>query len=158
MHKTNLGFGDRLKIAAFSIGVNNMKRNEIDLTQTGYLKKARLVDGEDGYLISGGLPNNLLIIFSEPLLTKLGLKANIIDASGKNLLGQEVGETLEVLGIKVASVEKQTPDSFDCNVKGKEAELVKKLAQLFSCQKEIKSLDSKFDIEFKIGESFARRY
>lgn len=158
INKSSLGFGDRVKMAFFSIGVNNMKRNEIDLTQTSYLKKARLVDGEDGYLISGGLPDSLLIVFAEPALAKRGLKANIIDASGKNLLGQDVGETLEVLGIKVASVEKQTPDGSDCLIEGKEAELIKKLARLFSCQKEIKSLDSRFDIEMRIGEAFAKRY
>ena len=158
IRKTNLGVGDRIKMAIFSIGVNNMKRNEINLAQTSYLKKARLVDGEDGYLISGGLPNNLLIIFAEPAIAKRGLKANIIDASGKNLLGQDVGETLEVLGIKVASVEKQAADKDDCSIKGTDTKIVRKLAQLFSCQKEIKSLDSKFDIEFKIGESFAKRY
>ena len=158
IRKTNLGVGDRIKMAIFSIGVNNMKRNEINLAQTSYLKKVRLVDGEDGYLISGGLPNNLLIIFAEPSLAKQGLKANIIDASGKNLLGQDVGKTLEVLGIKVASVEKQAADKDDCSIKGKDIKIVRKLAQLFSCQKEIKSLDNKFDIEFKIGESFAKRY
>lgn len=158
IRKTNLGVGDRIKMAIFSIGVNNMKRNEINLAQTSYLKKVRLVDGEDGYLISGGLPNNLLIIFAEPSLAKQGLKANIIDASGKNLLGQDVGKTLEVLGIKVASVEKQAADKDDCSIKGIDTKIVRKLAQLFSCQKEIKSLDNKFDIEFKIGESFAKRY
>jgi hypothetical protein len=158
VRKSNLGFGDRLKMAIFSLGVKNTKRTDISLVDTGYLKKTRLVDGEEGYILSGELPNSLLIIFSIPEVSKEGLKAHIIDASGRNLLGQDVGETLEVLGIKVASVEKRDPSDFDCIVKGEESDLVKKVARLFSCRPENGSPNGKFDIEVTLGETFAKRY
>lgn len=157
-YKSSLGFGDKLRIALFALGVGNPKRTEVNLAETALLKKTRLVDGENGYLPLGGLTDELLVIFSEPAISKKSLKAVIKDATGRNLVGQAVGKTLEVVGVKVAAVEKGDPENFDCLVLGKEVVLVRKIGKLFSCRTENKAPEGNYDLEMRLGELFGKRY
>ncbi len=77
--------------------------------------------------------------------------------TGKNGVVENVGGILEVLGGKVVSIDRQSAnDSFDCEVKGQNADAVKKVGLLFNCKKV--SAESSFDVEMKIGGKFAKRF
>ena len=156
-YDTNLRMGDRLRIGIFSLGLSNSKRTDLDLAKSGYLKKAKLTDGEEGYVLSGRLPKDLLVVFSDPEISRLGLKVSIKDASGNPRVAQEIAEVIEVMGAKVAAVSKETKASSDCRIWGSNF-FAKDLTRLLSCKLEKEPPQGKFDLEIEIGEGFAERF
>jgi len=156
-YDTNLRMGDRLRIGIFSLGLANSKRTDVDLTKSGYLKKTKLTDGEEGYVLSGKIPKDLLVVFSDPEISRLGLKVNIKDASADPSVAQEVAEVIEVMGAKVAAVTKEPKTSSDCRIWGS-GFFAKDVARLLSCKLEKERPQGRFDLELEIGEGFAARF
>jgi len=157
-YKTNLKMGDRIKLAFFSFGVKNFKREEINLAETNLLKKTRLIDGEEGFILISGLPASILALFSDIEISQKDVSVLIRNATGKRGVPEQVGEVVEVLGAKVAAIKKEESEKFDCVVLGKDQKAVKKLTQVFSCERRKGLPSGSFDLEIKIGEEFARRF
>ena len=156
-YDTNLKMGDRLRIGFFILGLPNSKRTDLDLAKSGYLRKVRLTDGEEGYVLAGKIPKDLLIVFSDPEISRLGLKVNIRDAGGNPQVAQEIAEVIEVMGAKVAAVGKEAKASFDCRVRGSNF-FAKDVSRLLACKLEKEAPQGKFDLELEIGEGFAGRF
>lgn len=157
-YKTNLKIGDRIKLAFFSFGVKNFKREEINLAETNLLKKTQLIDGEEGFILTSGLPASILALFSDIEISQKDVLVLIRDATDKRGVPEQVGEIVEVLGAKVVAIKKEESEKFDCMVLGKDQKAVEKLAQVFSCEKGKGLPSGSFDLEIKIGEEFARRF
>ena len=155
--QTNLKIGDRIKMAAFSLSVKNPKRLNIDLKEGNYLRKTRQIDGDEGYVISGGF-EKILPLFSENGISQKNLRVVILDFSGGTRVANEVGTTLEVMGLKVASVSRKEKKDSDCTFKTKEEDLAKKVFYIFSCEREKGEPTGNFDLEVSLGTKFARRY
>lgn len=157
-YKTNLKIGDRIRIAAFALRVKNIKRVEINLSETSYIRRIVLADGSMGYVVDGSFPQNLLVVFSDNEIARRGTTAVIIDKTSDANTAEELGEVIEVLGAKVASIEKREEESFDCEVEGKNTEIAKRVAVLFSCDVIRKEAEGNFDLLIKIGDKFADRF
>ncbi|HJX59512.1 MAG TPA: hypothetical protein VJ481_03080 [Patescibacteria group bacterium] len=156
-YKTNLKIGDRVRIGLFAMAVKNANRLDIDLTKTGFIRKAKLTDGESGYIVAGKIPDDLLVVFSQLGSSGKELKVNIKDATGTPLTAQELGETIQVLGGKIVAVSKVIPEASDCSLKG-DMLWVRTLSQVFSCRVEKAPPEGKFDLEITIGKAFADRF
>ncbi len=157
-YKTNLGIGDKISIALFSLGVKNTNRVNIDLGDTSYLRKQKFRDGEEGFVISGSIPQTLGVIFSDPEVSSSNYKAQIRDASGEPGIATDLGEIIEVLGPKVASIKKEETKDLDCKVAGKNSRFVLKVARVFGCKETSASVQGNFDLEITIGKVFAKRF
>ena len=157
--KTNLKVGDRIKMAIFSLSVASPKRVNIDLKEGNYLRKTKLVDGDEGYVISEAGVKKLLPLFSENGISQKNLRAAILDSTGgAGAIVNEVGTTLEVMGLKVAAVTRKASFDTDCTFRTKDEELVKKVSSVFSCGREKGEPEGNFDLEITVGASFAKRY
>lgn len=156
-YSTNLGLGDRLKIALFSFGVKNFKREEINLADTSTLEKKNLVDGEEGYIVKGNPSSSILANFSQPIISNRSSKLKIIDATGKNGVAEGLGEILEVLGVKVASISQVKEEDLDCIISGKDEEAVDIIKNLYLCKEEDLGEDN-FEVVVKIGKDFSERF
>jgi hypothetical protein len=155
--KTNISFSDRLNIALFSIKVKSIDKTVINLGESQFLKKQKLIDGQLGYMINGPISQRLTVYFSDNNFADKNIKFGFADMTGKNGIAESVGGILEVLGGKVVSIDRQAKDdSVDCEVKGQNEDAVKKVSVLFACKKV--SGESAFDVEMKIGARFAKRY
>ncbi len=157
-YKTNLGIGDKIQIALFSLGVKNAGRVNIDLRETSYLKKMILKDGEEGFIVTGSIPQNLSVIFADPEVSSKNFKVIIRDSTQKAGIAREIGEIVEVLGPKVASITKENLGDIDCEVSGKDARFSSKVALVFGCKVVGGKLEGNFDLEIKLGEKFAKRF
>lgn len=155
-YRTNLGLGDRLRIALFSLNVKNYKKEKIDLTTTRYLKSEMLKDGEEGYVVSGSIPTNLTAIFASPEFSEESGRVQIVDQTGENI-GETLGEVIEVLGLKVVSVKKEKEEDTECHVSGKRDVPVNMIASLFGCTKSVSS-ELGFDVVITLGKDFASRF
>lgn len=153
--KTNQALGDKFNIAVFSIG---KKHTEINLSETSYLKKTKLKDGSDGFVLNGKLPEKIAAIFADPEASKTNLKINIKDATGTFGVAKKVGEIIEVLGAKTALVTSEKPEESVCNVSGKNEKFTRKVARIFECKLDSKKLEGGFDLEIKLGQNFAKRF
>lgn len=156
-YKSNIGLGDRLRLAMFSFGVKNFKRSDINLKDTRFLSKKVLVDGGEGYVLSDNLSGSLLAEFYDSRLAKGDTKIKIIDDTGNSGIAEDIGKIAEVVGLKVASIQKEQESNADCQISGSNAYAVKKMAILFSCD-EKKLDDENFDVVMKVGTDFTKRY
>jgi hypothetical protein len=156
-YKSSLKIADRLKVAFFSMGVKDYKRKEINLKDTPFLKKMRLIDGELGYVVTEGRMEELLIYFSDAKIAKEGRKVKIDDRTNRYGLAENVGKTIEIVGAKVAVITKGNKEAGDCQVYGKDPTLNQKIVEIFAC-KEIKKDSGGFDSVIILGEEFAKRY
>jgi hypothetical protein len=155
--QTNIPFGDRLSAGIFALRVSGIDKTEIDLAKNQFLHKQTLVDGKQGYVLSGPASGRLTVYFSDNNLADKNLKFSLTDATGTFGISDRVGAVLEVLGGKVVAVDKKPADgSLDCEVFGQNHDAVKKVAVLFSC-KEL-SDKSNLDLEMKMGTIFAKRF
>lgn len=164
-YKTNLKIGDRIRMGIFALSVNNKDRIKYDLTDTAYLKKTILTDGEEGHVISGSFPQNLLVVYSDIEMSRLGATVVIRDASENDFIAKNLGEVVEVLGAKIASIDSNSVSNtffensgYDCLVGGKNEKAVEKISYLFSCRINEKIKEESFDLEIIIGKAFAERY
>jgi hypothetical protein len=156
--KTNLKIGDRLKMGLFSLGVKNPKRININLKEGNTLRKTKLIDGEEGYLLIEANLRSFYPIFSENVISRQNLRVQIIDHTGSGGIADQVGQTLEVLGVKVASLEREEKDEEDCSFRTEDEILAKKVSAIFSCRKEKEKVEGNFDLTIRLGSEFARRY
>lgn len=156
-YQTNLKIGDKIKLALFSLGVKNTDRVDINLADTSYLAQARLIDGENGYLIQDSAPDSIMAVFSDPAIATGSFRVVIENASSDDSLPDNMGAVLEVLGAKVASVVQQSVAPVDCQVAGNNIQFVRKVAEIYSCSI-TKASDANFDMELRVGEKFAKRF
>lgn len=157
-YKTNLGIGDRVRLVFFSAGVQNTKRAVYNLSETSYLTKTTLKDGQPGYTASGRLPSSILVYFSDPEFSKTSLTLAIIDSTSNRTSARKVGEVIEVLGAKVAAIIEKDPKRFDCGVGGSNLIVVDKISTLFGCKLTEDLSTGDFDIQIEIGDEFAERF
>lgn len=157
-YDTNLGFGDKVTLALSSLGIKNSDRLEVDLTETTYLKKTKLKDGNEGYLISGRMPQNLIVVFAEAEMTDDEVIIILKNFSGSKSLSNQVAGVLEVLGGKVAANIDELEDDRDCEVMAKKDVLAQKISSLFNCQILTGLPEGNFDLELRVGQRFAKRF
>ena len=145
-----LSAGDKIRIILFSLFHRNRK-DVIYLKDTNYLKKTVFLDGENGYLISNNIPEEISSLFSDQEEFGSLLKAKIIDSTDSYLVANKIGKIIQTMGIKVASISKGQDFKSDCKIIGKNKELVKKVSLVLGCrQTEIKDSIS-FDLEIYLG-------
>src|SRR3990167_3115617 len=94
--KTNISFGDRALIGFYAMGLKELSKTEIDLGRSQFLKKIRLSDGEQGYRIVDSTAARLGVYFSDTDLIGQKLNVYLVDATGKNGVGEKVGQIIEV--------------------------------------------------------------
>jgi len=157
-YKTNLSLGDKIKLAIFSIQVSNSKRSDLSLTDTDYLKKQRLIGGEEGYVLTGRYPTEYIAIYSDPFMSNENTKVIIKDATGNTNVAEELGEIIEIIGAKVVSIDNIDEEIYDCGVQGKSQIITSRIAQQFSCKILTKHLEGNIDLEIRIGKQFADRF
>lgn len=155
--KTNLDLKERIRLGIFSLGIKQAKRDIVNLEETSYLKKVRLTDGEDGYSPANFIGGKILLSFSDFALSQKNLRVAITDVTGKYQKAEMVGGVVEVIGAKVASINREREEDLDCEVSGNEKELMKKIVAVFSCY-EVKAEEGNFDVMIKIGSRFAKRF
>ncbi|OGM15345.1 hypothetical protein A2V56_03295 [Candidatus Woesebacteria bacterium RBG_19FT_COMBO_42_9] len=157
-YDTNLGLGDKISLALFSLGVRNFDRVEVDLSDSSYLKKTRLKDGNEGYMITSSMPQNLIVVFADSEMAVFGVRIILKNFSGDKTLSNDVAGVLEVLGGKVAaSVDEQAEDK-DCEVLAKKEIFAQKISRLFDCQIINEDPEGNFDLEVRVGRQFAKRF
>jgi hypothetical protein len=155
--KDNLSAGDRLRIAIFNL-LNRGGKDTIFLNETTALKKTVFMDGEKGYLVNSNIPEEILSLFSDEDEFGSLLKAKITDATGSYGIAAKVGGIIETMGIKVASISKDSNLNFGCRVIGKNTKLVRKVALILGClETEIKASNA-FDLDIHLGERFTQGF
>jgi hypothetical protein len=156
--KTNLSLSDRINLGIMSLGVADQARSERDFTETGILRKTRLVDGEEGYVLSGEPSTAISSVFAENENNNNVIKVAIIDATGIRNIAEKIGKTIENLGTKVVSIQDEEVSDTDCFVSGKDKEIVERVALIFSCQEEKAKNEETFDLILRLGQKFAKRF
>lgn len=156
-YKTNLKTPDKVRIALFALSVKNPKRIEIPLTDTSYLERTVLLDGEEGYILTRRPPEQILALFADQDISEAGVRVNVRDRTGVAGAAEEVGEVIQILGGKVVSYVREEEEEFDCRLRGWNRDVVLKIVRLLGCEAEIVN-KTNFDLEIIIGKNFPERY
>ena len=155
---TNLTFKDRLYLAYFTTKVHNTGYEVIDLADTAYLRPKKLEDGTDGYTTYASLPQQIAAVFSANAFIGREVTVSIKDATGSMGISSEIGQSIETLGAKVASVTAVDEDEVDCVVKGEEDTIVSVFVDVFECDTDTITGETNFDVEITLGTLFLRRF
>lgn len=156
--RTNLSLGDKTRLFLFQIKIGKNSVSQIDLADTNFLKKARFIDGEWGYTVSGKPPLEVTAAFIDSKLLEGNPRARIINYTNSVSLAERVGAMIEIMGVKVASIEKKESKDFDCNISGSNTRLVEKFDLIFDCDNKSSQESGNFDISLEIGKNFIRRF
>lgn len=158
--KTNLSLKDRLRLKLFSLGVKDSHHVEINLADTKYVRKTRLADGTEGYVIQGEIPLNLMSIFSDSTISESKLNILITNATGEGRVASDVSKIVEVMGGKVTSIQKTTVDEkLDCQIITQDfTEVAEKFAKVFNCPVVSVDPSGNFNLEIKLGKIFKTRF
>jgi hypothetical protein len=159
-YKSNLSIGDRLNLLLLAFSVKNEKTNNFDLSKMNVLKKTKLTDGEEGYVIINPVPVSVLSSFSESIDTKFNYMAQIVNATGSRLIAENVGKTIESMGYKITSIKEEysIDNLYDCVIYGKNKDVVNKISQIYSCEIDNSKNSEEFDIVLRLGKEFSKRY
>ncbi len=154
--RTNIHFGDRLRIMTFASKVSELGKSKIDLKESKFLSCGKLKDGQLGCWIDGPISQRLTVYFSDNEIENKLLRVNISDETGTVGISEKLGEIIQVIGGKVVSINRGSSHDTDCVIQGKDLNMIKKISELFSCRIERK--DSPFDLDIRIGKKFAERF
>ena len=157
-YKTNLSFADRLKLAQFTLRVREFKKSEIKLSQTSAVRPTKLIDGSEGYQLTGLVPAGILALFSDTQIAQSQTRVVIHDATAKYKLAEEVGEIIEVMGAKVTAIKKEDNGNYDCKVTGADKKSLEKVALFLGCEKSAEEVTGSFDLEIYLGSEFPKRF
>ncbi|OGM27336.1 hypothetical protein A2628_00850 [Candidatus Woesebacteria bacterium RIFCSPHIGHO2_01_FULL_40_22] len=157
-YKTNLTFLDKAKIAYFNLSVKNTKRETINLADYSYLKKQVLIDGEEGFVLSGKPPSELYSLYSVEEISEKALRVSLDDESGEGTVSENLAQVIDVLGAKIAVVNTKEEKRGFCEVKGSSDVLISELQKLFNCTRVAEVSDDVFDVNIKIGSDFSKGF
>lgn len=159
-YKTSLKIGDRIRLGLFILGVGPAKRTLINLAEVNEsLKKETFLDGSEGYVIRGDIPDRIMALFSNEVVAAKNYKARLVLNAERIKSIEAVSKVVEVMGIKVALVVKDSPEDMNCLVKGEDSKLVKSVALVLGCiRQEKKRVEGNFDIEIAFGEQFNKNF
>jgi hypothetical protein len=149
---------DKIKIALFSLQVNEVRRFDIDLSKTSQLERVKLLDGSLGFQVSENIPTNIEAYFAIDNKISGNLNLLINNATSVNRYSLFVGKVFETLGINVTSIQNKDVKDFDCKVTGLSRDIVIKMARIFSCETDFSAPSDNFDIQVDIGTAFKNRF
>jgi len=159
IYKTNLTLGDRVRMALFTLRVQKSARDSFNIKDAGFLKKTKLVGGEEGYTVFGQIPEKLSAYFNIRNVSEKDLVARITDATERANISERVGKVIEVMGIKVGAITKEEGRDTTCVVMGKNKQLVKRLSLVFDCSVIVVNDDiGNFDIDIVLGKKFVEKF
>lgn len=160
--ETNLTLIDRIKLSFFLVGIKDYNRNVLDLSETSFLERKILPDGANGYVVTGNMPQKLLVLFADDKLAGSNAKVSITNSSGNLSIANRLGGIVEAMGAKVVLVREEEEEDSDCTISALDRKVVGKLMAVFSCdfkkQENEDSDRSKIDIDIKIGKKFLQRF
>jgi len=157
-YKTNLTWGDRLKVGFFSLGVARDKKEIRNLAETAVLKKVKFIDGEEGYTIAGQVPGAVAADFIISEAFSGHLRARIVDRSEGGQITERVTRVLQTSGLKVTAISKSDGADIACRVFGKERKLVERLSFVFDCEVSSQDSGENFDIVIEVGRKFVEKF
>lgn len=155
---TNLTWGDRIRMSYLALKVPKTRKNTIDLSETVLLKNVMLLGGEMGYSISLPVPDDISRLFALPTDGLQGIRLAVVNKTGNDSIPSEIPEILEILGAKIISVQKDTPEDIRCQVRGNRDQIMRWIATTLRCQISKAAPTGNFEIELHLGEKFLREF
>jgi len=155
-YETNLTLGDRINLAIFSFSRKPGDRVELALTDTSYVYQATLKDGVSGYILRSEMPSVLAAKVADSSISSEGKIVSIKDQTANSQTATQVGEIIQSLGAKLASIKKSDPQDIDCLVEGSASNTRQKIASIFNC--EVVNSSSSVDITIVLGKRFSDRF
>jgi len=155
---TNLKLGDRVRLMLFALSVKEFKKTSIDLNNTNYLKREILKGGEEGYKVTNNFPHKLILVISDIRFAKEDIRVLILDNTGSRGFTGQIGEIIEKMSAKVASVDIGDKKELDCLVISSDRDLAERVGIVFGCEVRKGETKGNFDIELTLGKQFVDRY
>lgn len=157
-YKTNLSTGDKLFLGIFCLKVKNVDRNEINLSETSFIRKQKLTDGNDGYVLTGVSSPKLYSNFNNEIFSKGDVKVSIKDGTEDSDSAKTVGEIVEIMGGKTAAIIKGETGVILCQVRSKNIKIAEEISLLFGCSILKEEFQSNFNAEVLLGKEFSKYY
>lgn len=158
-YKTNLTWADKIKLALFSLGVDKLHRENIDLTKGSFLTSKQLVDGESGFVVNESLvQSKLMVIFSDARMVGKNVRISINRLQAGTSFSNMASRIIEMMGGRVVSIVNIEEDVDGCVVISKDNKIALGVARVFSCKALISNPVGNIDVEVKFGREFTKQF
>lgn len=154
---TNLTITDRVKISRFSSRVQVSDIFNYEVEDMGFISEARLNDGTNGYMVERNPSAKILTLFTNDHVASKSNRAVIIYSGNYTGKAKQLGEVLEVVGVKVAAIRQEVHEISDCEISTADDRVGEILSGYFDCEHNTKTATN-FDVEIRIGDLFAERF
>lgn len=165
---SNLSLTDRLSVVFFASGVKNADYTTIDLAKTDFLDAKTLLDGEEGYVLSGRKSAAWIYSYfvseeeaQKPLVALIKVSSfnkNYERFYSEQSFGNEIGSLIEVVGVKTGSIKTIDTDDISCEVRAKSESKGLYLSRILNCDYSKIAPEGSYDIELVVGNSYIEKY
>lgn len=130
----------------------------INLSETSFLTKTKLRDGEEGYEAQDKTPLFLASLFADSNFSTRQTAVGVVNATGEGeYVLSEVVKVFETLGAKVAPISSVEEKDVSCVVSASDKKILERVAEVFNCDKD-SAPPKAFDIELLLGSKFYNRF
>lgn len=153
--QTDMPFGLKMRLGLL---LRTKPITKINLSETSYLVRGTLTDGEIGWLVSESVPLALASLFTDYQISEGSTVINILNNTGEGQYRlEDVVSTLEILGGKVAPISQRGKLSGVCRVSAKDENTRIRIASVFNCEIATEAPEA-FDAELELGDQFLERF
>jgi len=130
----------------------------IDLSETSFLGKTKLGDGDEGYKVTQAPPLFLVSLFADANFAERQTTVGLVNATGEGQQSlDEMIKVFETLGVKVAPISNTQEKDVNCIVSSVNEKILDRVATVFNCDKSLEAPKA-FDIEIILGREFYNRF
>ncbi len=160
--KTNLTFFDRMSLLLKVGTVGTSERENYSLEKQGVIKKTKLQDGSDGYVIIPEKAKAELEFLHDDRVFSEAQRVVVVNTTRTSGLATSVATVATTLGVRVIGTQSSDEQIGDCTVRGPKEKLNTlsslRMVKVFGCKTQVKELSGPEDLEIVLGADFAKRY
>lgn len=161
--ETSLTFFDRLSLLLDVSSVSSADRRNLDLEVNRVLKKEKLPDGVEGYVI---VPEEARLVFDilrDESVVREGKTLVVVNATSQRGLAGKVADIAGILGMRVVAVQTEGEEGEGvCVIRGKKEDLgsvsSRRLSQIFHCVREKGEARGAAALEIILGRNFVNTF
>jgi hypothetical protein len=159
LYHSSFSLSEKIRLAWFFGTNRDIKLTTIDIRQTTYIRQEKLLDGDNGYVVTRYLPQFTKVLFSETGSEGGFITVAIDDSSTEGSVSSSIARALEVLGGKVISLKNtqsdDTSSEADCKIIYTSSAIYSRVGRYMSmCTNELVSSDEnkegRVDIEVQL--------
>lgn len=155
--KSNLGWGDRLRLWWLARGLREDKVSVINAAEGSWARDVQTIDGKQVVMFDKNFIDvRVSPLLVDPIVRSENLSVGVINTIGESGLAHQVSRIINGMGAHVVLTDADNSKLDACVVRARESArnsvTVRKTVDVFHCTLDLTSIDSRYDVEVRVGK------